>query len=110
MKLKVNIWRKKNVVVAEVVEQCESLRSPESDPKPKMELKEKNNYYILSNLHPYMTCDTLSIRGYQHEFDKALICHDFKSEAKAIIWCEHITAMINEINEENEESGFTKIM
>ena len=80
-KLKLKLWRIKNIVLMEVLEQDESLRG-------KGEIFESYNCKILSVRNPHLTPDKeIYIRGTNTELDNRIAYYDFGStnEAKSCI-------------------------
>ena len=97
-KLKVKFLRYKNAVIAEVLEQDESLREIG-------EIKSNGRYDIVSLYCPDIAGDgnRLYIRGKDISRDYRVECKRYVDEEKAKEAIKNFTEIINEINAEGEE-------
>jgi len=104
MKLRVKIWRTRNVVIAQVLEQDADLRGMGEIRLP------GSTYFVESLGYPGINSDGLFIRGTVLEKDTLSACYAFSSEEDAILWCTNIIKIINKINDEPKTFDFIEVL
>lgn len=98
-KLKIELFRYREVVFGRVLEMDESLRG-------KGTLAKNDDFCIYSQSYPDLDVNTLYIMGSDRKMDSTSFGYVFETEDDAVKTCKNIRLLLNEINsKENKEIG-----
>jgi len=95
MRLEIDVWRKRNVVIVGIVHQSEELYGKEEQA---LTIAKNGKFSIISSISPEIKHNTLYIKGAGDD-DNNLFCYAFEDEKAAKSWCKEIASLTKKINE-----------